>query len=507
MAAALRAKSSRTTSYFTLSEFRFFILDHIHTVRTANFQTSSRSKLDDYISNTTYHSPVSIKDNFFDKGHDNFEYLKGFNRRINISSAYGSPPEVWQPPGDEIVVRPGVKFVQVPDKDGVSSGGSSGGFGGKDESWGGSNMGNSFPTPKEIFSFSSVVIDVIIPVLQFITTVREYLVTLWRKGLLVQNSLPIRSLCTVATPKAEMESAPSQAEAVIEKNYQDDLEKIGLRIKQHKDRIKFLRTQKNIVESSIRDMQVTIGKYHTSTESVSEKVDAQIEEETSKYLNQGKSAAWLICQLKAHRESEVSDSPRVKDVLGIVATLGKVDDENLGRLLAEYLGKEAMMAIVYKTFDGVKDLDSYDKEGITDRNSGLHGIGSSFGRLVEGQFRVICLNGLIPYVGEFVADDPQRRLDLIKPKFPGGETPCGFVGYAVNLVHIDNQNLFCVTSSGHGLRETLFYHLFSQLQVYRTEKDMQQALPCIKNGAVSLDGGMIRSPFFTLALGTSCRSL
>lgn len=149
MAAALRAKSSRATSCFTLSQFRFFILNHIHTVRTTNFQTSSRTKLDDYISNTSYRRPVSIKDNFFDKGFDNFEYLKSFNRRINVSSAYGDPPEVWQPPGDGIVVRPGVKFVQVPDKDGVGSG-SSGGFGGKDESWGGSSMGSSFPTPKEI---------------------------------------------------------------------------------------------------------------------------------------------------------------------------------------------------------------------------------------------------------------------------------------------------------------------------------------------------------------------
>lgn len=147
MAAALRAKSSRTTSYFTLSQLRFFILNHIHTVRTANFQTSSTTKLNDYISNSTYHRPVSIKHKFFDKGYDNF---KCFNRRINVSSAYGDPPEVWQPPGDGIVVRPGVKFVQVPDKDGISSGGSTGGFGGKDDSWGGSNMGNSFPTPKEI---------------------------------------------------------------------------------------------------------------------------------------------------------------------------------------------------------------------------------------------------------------------------------------------------------------------------------------------------------------------
>lgn len=36
------------------------------------------------------------------------------------------------------------------------------------------------------------------------------------KGLPVQNPLPIRSLYTVATPKAEIERAPSQVEAVVD---------------------------------------------------------------------------------------------------------------------------------------------------------------------------------------------------------------------------------------------------------------------------------------------------
>lgn len=186
-----------------------------------------------------------------------------------------------------------------------------------------------------------------------------------------------------------------------------------------------------------------------------------------------------------------------------------------------------MLALVCKTYDGVKTMESYDKEGAINRNSGLHGIGSSIGHTLEGRFRAICLSDLRyvliclkllpftrfsfscskspppppsrgryacrPYVGDFIADDPQRRLDLLKPKLPGGEIPHGFIGYAVNLVHIDNPNLFCVTTSGHGLRETLFYHLFSHLQVYRTRENMHQALPFINDGAVSLDGGIIRS--------------
>lgn len=97
-----------------------------------------------------------------------------------------------------------------------------------------------------------------------------------------------------------------------------------------------------------------------------------------------------------------------------------------------------------------------------------------------------------PYVGDFVADDPQRRLDIIKPRLPNGETPPGFLGFAVNMINIDKSNLYFVTSSGHGLRETLFYSLFSQLQVYRTRQEMLRALPFMPDGALSLDGGIIR---------------
>lgn len=100
---------------------------------------------------------------------------------------------------------------------------------------------------------------------------------------------------------------------------------------------------------------------------------------------------------------------------------------------------------------------------------------------------------LRPYSGEFICDDPQHRLDLLKPRLPNGEPPPGFLGFAVNMINIDNENLFCVTANGHGLREILFYNLFSGLQVYRTRTDMLQALPCISSGAISLDGGIIKT--------------
>ena len=56
------------------------------------------------------------------------------------------------------------------------------------------------------------------------------------------------------------------------------------------------------------------------------------------------------------------------------------------------------------------------------------------------------------------------------------------------------------TAAGHGLRQTLFYSLFGELQVYETRKCMHQACVVIKHGAISLDGGIMRENGF-LSLG------
>lgn len=97
-----------------------------------------------------------------------------------------------------------------------------------------------------------------------------------------------------------------------------------------------------------------------------------------------------------------------------------------------------------------------------------------------------------------MAGDPQRRLDLLKPKLPNGECPPGFIGFAVNMINVECANLFYLTASGHGLRETLFYNLFSHLQVYKTREDMFAAIPFINEGAISLDGGIIKATGFFL---------
>lgn len=97
------------------------------------------------------------------------------------------------------------------------------------------------------------------------------------------------------------------------------------------------------------------------------------------------------------------------------------------------------------------------------------------------------------YGGDILETDPQRRLALPNPILPEGTTPHGFLGYAVNMIDIDVDHLQTRTYAGHGLRETLFYRLFGELQVYDTKEHMKHARGCITtDGAISLDGLIMR---------------
>jgi len=84
------------------------------------------------------------------------------------------------------------------------------------------------------------------------------------------------------------------------------------------------------------------------------------------------------------------------------------------------------------------------------------------------------------------------KLALPDPKLHNGGTPAGFMGYAVNMIDLDSDHLQTRTASGHGLRETVLFSLFKKLHVYKTRENMVDALDCIEDGAVSLDGGIIR---------------
>ncbi|KAJ4897509.1 Protein DEFECTIVE IN MERISTEM SILENCING 3 [Raphanus sativus] len=292
----------------------------------------------------------------------------------------------------------------------------------------------------------------------------------------------------------------SQAEfALFNSNrIQSDLEAMGIKLKLHEDSLKFLKAQKNKLDESILDLQVRMNKLNPSGATRSESSDTNLQDEQI-LLRHPNSAAGVLTHAQSLQSSQMM---LTKGVVGVVAKLGKVNDQNLSQVLSDYLGTRSMLALVCKDYDSVKGLESYDSQGNVDRNAGLHGLASSIGRTIQSHFDAISLENLRPYLGQYVAGDPQRRLDLLKPKLPNGEYPPGFLGFAVNMIQIDPAYLLCVTAYGYGLRETLFYSLFSRLQVYRTRADMISALPCISEGAVSLDGGIVRTGGI-LTLGSS----
>lgn len=66
----------------------------------------------------------------------------------------------------------------------------------------------------------------------------------------------------------------------------------------------------------------------------------------------------------------------------------------INRVLSDYLGPENMLAIVCKTYEGVKELEKYDKEGMIDKSYGLQGIGKAIGRHLDGRYLVFCIENL-----------------------------------------------------------------------------------------------------------------
>ncbi|XP_028061978.1 protein DEFECTIVE IN MERISTEM SILENCING 3-like isoform X4 [Camellia sinensis] len=146
---------------------------------------------------------------------------------------------------------------------------------------------------------------------------------------------------------------------------------------------------------------MNLGQYHSSSMPMMEDgdhtgVDSE-EEPLEHIIEHEKSAAGILCLLKTCHGNEAANLLLTKDVLGIVATLGKVDDDNLSRLLSEYLGIETMLAVVCKTYDGVKALETYGNDGSVSKSSGLHGLGTSIGRHLDGHFQVICLENMRPF--------------------------------------------------------------------------------------------------------------
>ncbi|KAK7272945.1 hypothetical protein RIF29_13990 [Crotalaria pallida] len=277
------------------------------------------------------------------------------------------------------------------------------------------------------------------------------------------------------------------------KEMEDSICTIGEVIAEAEKNIDDMNTQKNEIEQEMEKMLENVKPYKNCILTKDE-LKLKIE-------SMGNTAAAVLCSLSAYQERPKCFT---EEIVGLVALLGTVKSPDLSRILAEYLGEDKMLAVICKSFDAASSIESYKQSGAVDFERGLHAEAATLGRAIHNRFLVICLEDISPYTGG-QGNDPQRKLALPDPKLKDGKTPDGFLGYAVNMVDLDTNHLNISTASGHGLRETVLFSLFKKLQVFETRESMLAARACIQEGAVSLDGGILReNGLLSLGVGDPC---
>ncbi|KAI5664975.1 hypothetical protein M9H77_24298 [Catharanthus roseus] len=210
------------------------------------------------------------------------------------------------------------------------------------------------------------------------------------------------------------------------------------------------------------------------------------------------SAASVVCNILQSIDTHDVNCEFASNVLGVVAILGTVQTNNLSRILAKYLGEDQMLAIVCKSTKYASDLVKHGPNGQINSDVGLHALATKLGLPINKQYVVISLENTRAYAGE-ISNNHLRKLALPDPILANGSPPPGYLGYAVNMIELDSSFWHWKTPSGHSLRETLFYHLFGDLQVYENREAMNRATYCIMHaGAVSLDGGAMKHGVVTI---------
>ncbi|KAG6752676.1 hypothetical protein POTOM_042705 [Populus tomentosa] len=275
-----------------------------------------------------------------------------------------------------------------------------------------------------------------------------------RKVPLLQDSLSLEHTESLMTPIENNE-----------KGLVDDIEKYGERIGNSERQLEVLNEKKREIEEYVSGLQASMEPTLNNSNYVLTKEEILVQIESRNH-----SAASILCHCYRDLSSQEPQNHFMEGIFGLVALLGTVRTNKLSRILAEFLGEDQMLAVVCRSKEAA----------------------SAFGKSICGRFLVICLEDIRPYTGELECGDPQRKLKLQDPTLQCGNVPSGFIGYAANMINIDTQDMNISTASGYGLRETLFYRLFGELQVYDTKEHMNEAGACIKHGAVSLDGGIIR---------------
>ncbi|XP_031249144.1 LOW QUALITY PROTEIN: structural maintenance of chromosomes flexible hinge domain-containing protein GMI1-like [Pistacia vera] len=290
------------------------------------------------------------------------------------------------------------------------------------------------------------------------------------KLLLLEGSTPLKHVGNLAVSIIKTEK---ELQHLFGLEPENEICKYRSRIKNHEMALKIVNDQTAEVEQVFSQLQAST-EPHILTDPYSLLTKEEI---TRRIESRGQSVAAVLCCVGKEFPLQELRTDFIEDIVSVVALIGRAWTGKLSRMLAECLGEDQMLALVCRSFRAACALEEYEKSGDVNYTHGLHGKAAERGK---------------PYTGELDGSDPQRRLALPEPILPYGDTPPGFMGYAVNMVDLDEHYVTQGTDAGDGLRETLFYRLFGELQVYRTREDMIEARACIKHGAISLDGGILK---------------
>ncbi|XAR52204.1 hypothetical protein NMG60_11020146 [Bertholletia excelsa] len=284
-------------------------------------------------------------------------------------------------------------------------------------------------------------------------------------------------------------STPKDVEDLMvslsEKELAEDILKYGLAIGDHEQALTELDVCRGALEREMSTLQGSLELDLVNHSGILHGKEAMMELIEQK----GDSASAVICRLFREIPLQNQQDNFMGDIVGVVALLGTVKTVELSRIFSEYLGEDQMLAIVCKSCIAAESIERYQKNGRIDHEHALHAVARALELPINGRYLVICLEEIRPYKGKL---SREGKLALPDPILQSGNIPSGYLGYAVNMVNLDVCHLHTRTNAGHGLRETLFYCLFGELQVYETREAMKMAKACIKHGAVSLDGGIIR---------------
>ncbi|VVB17361.1 unnamed protein product [Arabis nemorensis] len=275
--------------------------------------------------------------------------------------------------------------------------------------------------------------------------------------------------------------ALSSQTGVIVTHYTESLNKkvrsYGERKEEVSKRLKCLEAGREHAEQELRTLQASLEPIAAAFPECLSTRESRMKQIEEKHQD---TAASIFCCLYRKAPPPQSLILSKRGVFGIVALLGSVASTSLSRVLSVYLGKDNMLALVCNSSEF--GLNSSE-------HSRLQSEAARLKRTIADRFLILCLEAYRPWSGGLVENDPQKKLAMENPYLSNGDPIPGFKGYAVNMIDLASEELSIQTNTGCGIRETLFYGLFGDLQVYETGEHLQAALSHINGeAAVSLDG-------------------